>query len=163
MGDGEGRARLDRLDSEPVLLCSDLCLIEPQVREDTAPEKRVELHLHTKMSSLDSVLDLEEAVAQASRWGHPAIAITDHGVVQAFPEAFRLGKKYGIKIIYGMEGYLVEDDDKGQAFHIVLLAKNKQGLKNLYELVTLSHLDHFYRTPPDTQGKNLPRGEKACL
>lgn len=154
-----GRARLDRLDSEPVLLCSDLCLIEPQVREDTAPEKRVELHLHTKMSSLDSVLDLEEAVAQASRWGHPAIAITDHGVVQAFPEAFRLGKKYGIKIIYGMEGYLVEDDDKGQAFHIVLLAKNKQGLKNLYELVTLSHLDHFYRTPRIPRAKLAERRE----
>ena len=148
-----GRARLDRLDSEPVLICNDLCLIDPKVRQDTAAERRAELHLHTKMSSLDSVLDLEDAVALAASWGHPAIAITDHGVVQAFPEAFRLGKQYGIKIIYGIEAYLVEDDEKGQAFHIVLLAKNKQGLRNLYELVTLSHLEHFYRTP------RIPRAE----
>ncbi len=150
-----GRARLDRFDSEPVLMCSDLCLIEPGFRQDTASEKRVELHLHTKMSSLDSVLNLDNAIAQVSVWGHPAVAITDHGVVQGFPEAFRLGKKYGVKIIYGIEAYLVEDDEKGQAFHIVLLGKNRQGLRNLYELVTLSHLDHFYRTP------RIPRAKLA--
>jgi DNA polymerase-3 subunit alpha (Gram-positive type) len=152
-----GRARLDRLDSEPVLMCSDLCLIEPKVRQDTAPEKRVELHLHTKMSALDSVLDLEEAVAQAAYWGHPAVAVTDHGVVQVFPEAYRLGKKYGIKIIYGIEAYLVEHDEKGQAFHVILLAKNKQGLRNLYELVALSHLEHFYRTP------RIPRAKLEAM
>ncbi|MGI6660106.1 MAG: PolC-type DNA polymerase III [Bacillota bacterium] len=154
-----GRARLDRLDSEPVLICNDLCLFEPKVRHDTAPEKRVELHLHTKMSALDCVLELDEAIALASAWGHPAVAITDHGVVQAFPEAYRLGKKYGMKIIYGIEAYLVEDDEKGQAFHIILLAKDKQGLRNLYELVTLSHLDHFYRTPRIPRAKLAARRE----
>lgn len=150
-----GRARLDRFHSEPVLMCNDLCLVEPELRQDTESEKRVELHLHTKMSALDSVLDLEKGIATAARWGHEAIAITDHGVVQAFPEAYRLGKTYGIKIIYGIEGYLVENDPKGQAFHIILLAKNKQGLRHLYELVTLSHLKYFYRTP------RIPRQELA--
>lgn len=142
-----GRARLDRLDSEPVLMCNDLCATVPELRQDPSPEKRVELHLHTKMSALDSVLELDKAVATAARWGHQAMAVTDHGIIQAFPEAFHLGKKYGIKILFGLEGYLVEDDEKGQAFHIILLAKNKQGLRNLYELVTISHLKHFYRTP----------------
>ncbi len=142
-----GRARIDRLDSEPVLICNDICLSLPELRQDVFPEKRVELHLHTKMSALDSVLDLGKAIATAARWGHTAMAITDHGIVQAFPEAFRLGKKYGVKILLGLEGYLVEDDEKGQAFHIILLARNKQGLRNLYELVTLSHLKHFYKTP----------------
>jgi len=143
-----GRVRTHRLDSEPVLFCSDLCLTEPEIRRDKAAKKRVELHLHTKMSQMDSVLDVEKAIARAKQWGHEAIAITDHGVVQAFPEACALGKKHGIKIIYGLEGYLVEgDDDKGQSYHIIILAKTRTGLRNLYELVTRSHLVHFYRTP----------------
>ncbi len=142
-----GRARLDRFDSEPVLVCNDLCLAEPHFREDTAPEKRVELHLHTKMSFLDSVLDLEQTIAQVARWEHPAVAITDHGVVQSFPEAYRLGKKYNVKIIYGMEAYLVDDDKKGRSFHAVLLVKNLEGLRNLYKLVSISHLKYFYRIP----------------
>lgn len=142
-----GRIRIDRMDSEPTLMCSDLCIAEPKMREDESEDKRAELHLHTKMSALDSVLDLEKAISTAARWGHPAIAITDHGVVQAFPEAYRLGAKYGIKVIFGLEGYLVEENAKDQAFHIILLARNKTGLRNLYEIVTLSHLEHFYRTP----------------
>jgi DNA polymerase-3 subunit alpha (Gram-positive type) len=93
------------------------------------------------------------SIKRARDWGHTAIAVTDHGVVQAFPEAAALGKKYGIKIIYGVEGYLVEDDDeKGQSNHIVVLAKDKVGLRHLYEIITESHLHHFYRTP------RIPRG-----
>lgn len=146
-----GRTGTDRYDSEPVIFvtnCSDLVLVEAVCRSDEAPVKRVELHLHTKMSALDSVLDLEDAVLRARTWGHPAMAVTDHGVVQSFPEAYKLGKKYGVKIIYGLEGYLVEDKDpKGHTHHIVLLARNQKGLRHLYEIVTESHLKHFYRTP----------------
>ncbi len=81
-------------------------------REDNAPgDKRVELHLHTRYSSLDALTDPAEAVATAARWGHPAIAITDHGVAQAFPEVWKAGKKHDIKVIYGLEGYYVNDVD----------------------------------------------------
>lgn len=144
----KGRSGIDRFDSEPVILASEneIAPCEADCREDLYPEKRVELHLHTKMSQMDSVLSVQKAVARAKKWGHPAIAITDHGVVQSFPEAYAEGRKHGIKIIYGLEGYLVEDDDKERAYHVVLLARNKQGLRHLYEIVTESHLQHFYRT-----------------
>ena len=62
------------------------------------------------MSAMDGVSSISNFIEQASKWGHKAIALTDHGVVQAFPEAMDAGKKYGIKVIYGMEGYLVNDD-----------------------------------------------------
>lgn len=82
-------------------------------RKDTSPEKRVELHCHTKMSDMDGVSDVSDIVKRAHSWGHKAIAITDHGVVQAFPEANhfieRLPKDDPFKIIYGVEGYLVDD------------------------------------------------------
>ncbi|HHX29562.1 MAG TPA: PolC-type DNA polymerase III [Firmicutes bacterium] len=144
-----GRSGIDRFDSEPMLATneSDIVPCPAECRKDPYPEKRVELHLHTKMSQMDSVLSIGKAVERAKEWGHPAIAVTDHGVVQTFPEAYAEGKKHGVKIIYGLEGYLVEDDEKGRAFHVVLLAKNKTGLRHLYEIVTESHLKHFYRTP----------------
>jgi DNA polymerase-3 subunit alpha (Gram-positive type) len=83
----------------------------PQVlREDSEPVKRVELHLHTRMSAMDSVLAVEDAVAAAKRWGHRALAVTDHGVVQAFPAAVEAGRKAGVKVILGMEAYLVPDE-----------------------------------------------------
>ena len=82
-------------------------------RKDTSPEKRVELHCHTKMSDMDGVSDVKAIVARAHDWGHPAIAITDHGVVQAFPEANhyieKLNKEDPFKVIYGVEAYLVDD------------------------------------------------------
>jgi len=113
------------------LFCQDINLSEPAIREDKAEKKRVELHLHTKMSALDAVVDVRAVVATAARWGHPAIAITDHGVVQAFPEASAAGEKYGVKIIYGLEGYLVEDnwqEDKNyRSYHIILLVENIEG------------------------------------
>ncbi|MGN0374237.1 MAG: exonuclease domain-containing protein, partial [Butyrivibrio sp.] len=93
-------------------------------RTDMALEKRVELHCHTKMSELDGVSDAGAIVKQACAWGHPALAITDHGVVQGFTEAFhtKLDNK-DFKIIYGLEAYLVDDlkkiieDPKGQDFN----------------------------------------------
>ncbi len=84
-------------------------LAERIKRIDDCEEKRVELHCHSKMSSMDGVSSFDDIAKRASEWGHKALAITDHGVVQAFPEGMESSKKYGIKIIYGVEGYLVND------------------------------------------------------
>ena len=93
-------------------------------RNDTSPEKRVELHCHTKMSDMDGVSEVQNLVKRAHDWGHKAIAITDHGVVQSFPDANHyiegLDKDDPFKVIYGVEGYLVDDltdvavNEKGQ-------------------------------------------------
>ena len=80
-------------------------------RMDDAEQKRVELHLHTQMSTMDGLLNIKEAVATAARWGHTAMAVTDHGVVQAYPDFYSAAKKAGIKAIYGTEGYLADDCD----------------------------------------------------
>lgn len=94
-------------------------------RNDTAPEKRVELHCHTKMSDMDGVSKVEDILKRAHDWGHKAIAITDHGVVQSFTEAYHylqgLDKSDPFKVLYGVEGYLVDDlqdiavKEKGQS------------------------------------------------
>ena len=84
-------------------------------RRDNAPQKRVELHLHTQMSVMDGLTDVGAAVKRAVYWGMPAIAVTDHGVAQAFPAASKAAK--GIKVIYGMEGYYVNDIDDSAAVH----------------------------------------------
>ena len=84
-------------------------------REDLEKEKRVELHLHTKMSDMDGVSDVEKYIDRALDFGMPAMAITDHGVVQAFPDAMaylkKIGRQKDLQLIYGMEGYLVNDLD----------------------------------------------------
>ena len=96
-------------------------------RQDTSMEKRVELHLHTVMSDNDSVVQIKDIVNRAYEWGHPAVAITDHGVLQGFPiarhayEDLKLKEDDPFKIIYGVEGYFVDDlgdliiDSKGQS------------------------------------------------
>lgn len=132
-------------------------------RQDDAPVKRVELHAHTKMSSMDGLNEVADLVGQAAKWGQEAVAITDHGVVQAFPAAAEAAAKSAkagreIKIIYGLEGYYLDDRDcvaedgtidykKKPTNHIILLAQNQEGLKNLYKLVSLSHLEYFYKRP----------------
>lgn len=137
-------------------------------RMDNAEIKRVELHCHTKMSKLDAVTPMKDLVKQAIKWGHKALAITDHGVVQAFPFCFDevMDAKSDLKLIYGMEGYLRADkkvDDsleqetgdvtkktkapKIPSYHIIILAKNETGLRNLYKLVSISHLRYLYKRP----------------
>lgn len=104
-----GTVQSDRFTQELTLMVDDLMLGEREERVDEAEEKRVELHLHTKMSAMDSVAEVEASIKLAARWGHPAVAITDSGVVQAFPEAYAVGKKAGIQVILGCEAYLVDD------------------------------------------------------
>ncbi|TCS82979.1 PolC-type DNA polymerase III [Tepidibacillus fermentans] len=105
----KGQVQYDPFEKELVLLARDINVIEPVERKDTAEEKRIELHVHTNMSAMDGVNSIKKIVEQASKWGHEAIAITDHGVVQAFPEAYEAGQKYGVKIVYGVEANVVDD------------------------------------------------------
>ena len=87
---------------------------EKKRRRDRAEQKRVELHLHTTMSAMDGVCDVGQAVALAASMGHKAIAITDHGVVQAFPDAMKAAKGKDIKVLYGIEAYCVDDLDRAR-------------------------------------------------
>ena len=163
-------------------------------RMDTAEIKRVELHAHTQMSDMDAVTDVKAYVKRAFEWGHPAVAITDHGVVQAFTEASHAidPKKLSdeekarfkdFKIIYGCEGYLVNDDDlfdengncvldeesyvreiRGRKYyHIIFLCKNDLGRANLYKLVSDSHLKYFSRRPKVPKSELLKNREGIII
>ncbi|MCA1073139.1 PolC-type DNA polymerase III [Clostridium bowmanii] len=104
-----GEASYDTYAREVVVMVRDIVKLKKIERMDTAREKRVELHMHTQMSAMDGMTPTSKLVARAAKWGHRAVAITDHGVVQAFPEAMDAAKKNKIKVIYGVEGYLVDD------------------------------------------------------
>ena len=82
---------------------------EEKIRMDNAPEKRVELHMHTQMSQMDGMTSATALIKRAIKWGHKAVAITDHGVVQAFPEAKKAIKDSDLKVLYGVEAYLSPD------------------------------------------------------
>ncbi|MBO4299451.1 MAG: PHP domain-containing protein, partial [Clostridia bacterium] len=105
-----GRYTHDSYSGQMLLMAQDIVAAEKPLREDTAAEKRVELHLHTSFSSMDACASPTELIKQAAAWGHSAIAITDHGVVQAFPEAFDAARKNHIRLIPGCEGYMIDDD-----------------------------------------------------
>ena len=109
-----GRIQIDKFDSEPFLSPLGMRKISTVLRTDDAPEKRVELHLHSNMSQMDAIITPAELVNTAVRWGHKAIAVTDHGNVQAFPEVMlALEKsKADLKILYGTEAYFVNDTAK---------------------------------------------------
>ena len=120
----QGKMSFDRYDNEMVLQPNAMEKIEAPKRRDTYPEKRVELHLHTTMSSMDALTDTGAAVKRAASWGHRAIAITDHGGAQSFPDAMKAASKakvagtdQNIKILYGCEGYYVNDVDDRIAVH----------------------------------------------
>ena len=107
-----GRVMLDKFDNEPFLSLKGMMKIRRHERVDEAKEKRVELHLHSNMSQMDAIITPAEIVNTAIRWGHKAIAVTDHGNVQAFPEvmlALEKSKNEDLKILYGMEAYFVND------------------------------------------------------
>ena len=99
-----GDTQYDKFSHETVVMVRDMSSCELPVRMDTAEEKRIELHLHTQMSNMDAVSSATSLIERAAKWGHEAIAVTDHGVVQAFPEAFGAAKKNGIKLLPGVEG-----------------------------------------------------------
>lgn len=104
-----GSVQYDKFSREITMMASSIIEVTCEEKKDNAEVKRVELHLHTQMSSMDAVTPVDKLVKRAAQWGHKAIAITDHGVVQAFPEAYTAGKKNNIKIIFGIECYLVDD------------------------------------------------------
>lgn len=118
-----GKIDFDTYTREVVLRPIAISKIDAPRREDTAEQKRVELHLHTTMSMMDALTKTGEAVATAARWGHKAIAITDHGVASSFPAALNASKNKvagtdkNIKILYGCEGYYVNDVDDRIAVH----------------------------------------------
>ncbi len=174
----KGDVQFDRYDNELVMMARSISTGEKVRIVDNAPVKRVELHLHTNMSDMDAITPAGDIVNRAFEWGMSAIAITDHGVAQAFPDAMnavnKIHKNGGeFKVIYGCEGYLVDDMDdeeskpyegedvicencsmltmeelkKKKTYHIIILVKDLVGLKNLYKLISYSHLNYFYRRP----------------
>ncbi|GAA0298492.1 DNA polymerase-3 subunit alpha (Gram-positive type) [Gracilibacillus halotolerans] len=107
----KGTIQTDNFSNELTMMARDIQEVPSTFREDIGAdgEKRVELHTHTLMSQMDSVVSASKLIEQAVAWGHKAIAITDHAVAQAFPEAYSAAKKHGIKVIYGVEINLVDD------------------------------------------------------
>jgi len=105
-----GEVQFDKYARDLSVMASDIIELEKEIKTDSSEVKRVELHLHSQMSAMDAVTPVEKLVERAAKWGHKAVAITDHGVVQAFPEAYSAGKKNNIKILYGVECYLVDNE-----------------------------------------------------
>ena len=103
-----GDVKMDSFEKGLVMMVNDIDAREKPQRRDTAERKRIELHMHTNMSEKDGVSSASDLIKRAAQWGHPAVAITDHGVVQAFPEAFGAAKKNKIKLIPGVEAYLTD-------------------------------------------------------
>lgn len=153
-----GKTEFDTFLKEMIVKPLAMQPVTPLRRSDTARDKRIELHAHSKMSGMDGLTEINEYVELAAHFKHSALALTDHGIVQGFPEFYAACKKHKIKPLLGMEGYLTktvpEELMPGSGkpkpipyFHIVLLAINTTGLRHLYELISLSHMDHFYKKP----------------
>ena len=157
-----GEAIQDKYTHELTIMAKSIATYHPEPRMDAAEKKRVELHLHTNMSALDALTKPGELVRRAISWGHKAVAITDHGVVQAYPDVFnalgaekKKNPELDFKIIYGIECYLTnqegkqtkEQNKKTPSHHCIILVRNLAGLKNLYKLISKSNLDYFYKRP----------------
>ncbi len=149
----------DRFSGEFTVTVNSMATLVSYKKKDTYEgKKRVELHCHTNMSSKDAVSKAGDLIEQAYAWGHKAIAITDHGVVQAYPEAAAavagIRKKGGeFKVIYGVEAYFADDTagetelSKLPRYHQIILVKDLVGLKNLYKLVSGAHITNFHKRP----------------
>lgn len=152
-----GNVQEDPFERDLILIAHEIAEIPaPNERLDTAPVKRVELHLHTTMSAMDSNLAVKKAIAQAAKWGHPAIAVTDHGVVQSFPEAFEAAQKHGIKLIFGMEAYMIDD-----GVPIVHLPKSRPLIEDTYVIfdVETTGLSAAYDTVIELAAVKMRKGE----
>ncbi|HEW5540568.1 TPA: PHP domain-containing protein, partial [Streptococcus pneumoniae] len=106
-----GNVEMNNFTRDLTMNVQDLQEVVHYERKDLMPEgeRRVEFHAHTNMSTMDALPEVEEIVATAAKWGHKAVAITDHGNVQSFPHGYKAAKKAGIQLIYGMEANIVED------------------------------------------------------
>jgi len=144
-----GNVRIDKFENDEAVMTDirSIMLMQKEERMDDSVTKRVELHCHTKMSKLDAVTPIKELVQTAMRWGHKALALTDHGVVQAFPFAYDEVAGKDFKLIFGVEGYLWPDENVKKTYHIIILAKTVEGLRNLYRLISMSHLQFFGGKP----------------
>ena len=140
----KGEAQYNKYIKEIIIVGRDAIRVPVERKKDSSPEKRVELHAHTRFSALDGVAPVEALVEKAAEWGHCAIAITDHGVVQAFPEAYEASRKTGVKVIYGLEGYMIDDlyitsqtdYDWGKHSHFVVFDIETTGLDPLQDHIT---------------------------
>ena len=154
----------DNWSHEYVLQVKSLASVKKyEPKDDYEGEKRVELHCHTNMSANDGVVSATDLINRAYKWGHKAIAITDHGVAQAYPEVAmavsKIRKKGGeFKAIYGIESYFIDDTrhnldgltnkEIGKlSNHQIILVKNLTGLRNLYELISDANLNHYHGAP----------------
>lgn len=165
----KGNYRDDKFTSEYMITPDSIQTVLKAEKEDHAEKKRVELHLHTSFSEMDAISSPKALINRAIKWGHRAIAVTDHGVVQALPEAYNAAKGK-IKLILGMEGYLVDDEkypdfmnmktNQYKRHHVILLVKEdtsldesipkeerKYGRKNLYEMISHSNIKTFKTRP----------------
>ncbi|HCZ23378.1 MAG TPA: PolC-type DNA polymerase III [Acholeplasmataceae bacterium] len=130
----EGRANFDAFQKDVVLFADAINFIEKNIKEermDRAKEKRIEFHVHTKMSNMDAVTDVSEYVDQAIKWGHEAIAFTDHNGLYAYPDVYKATKGKDIKPIYGVELDFVDDTQ----FRITSETKDQRFLKDLTYVV----------------------------
>lgn len=157
-----GQASQDKYTRELTIMARSIVEYKPVFRQDNAPVKRVELHLHTNMSAQDGLTRPPELVKQLVKWGHDAVAITDHGTAQAYPDMFNAmkratakGEPDALKLIYGCECYLCdrtpemtdEQAKKLPSWHCIILVKNLTGLKNLYKLISYSNLKYYHKRP----------------
>ncbi|MDO5713465.1 MAG: PolC-type DNA polymerase III [Tissierellia bacterium] len=139
-----GVMEYDNFEKMDVFKIDSLEKLEPKVRMDFAEEKRVELHAHTQMSVMDGIISPKDLVKKAKEFGHSALGITDNGVVQAFPDAMSAGSKESLKIIYGLEGNIVQDEKslventeyfKNQNTYVVFDLETT-GLSSSYDMIT---------------------------
>ncbi len=163
-----GIFEFDNYKKEFIVKPKAMALLQKYVEtDDYEGEKRVELHCHTNMSAKDAVSSAGDIINQAYKWGHKAIAITDHGVVQAYPavaEAYKKIRKSGgdFKVIYGVEAYFTDDIKVNiekltakqiKSYHQIILVKDLVGLKNLYMLISDAHINNFKGRPLTRKSK----------